>query len=103
MLGFDDVQPFPVENETIEYKEIFNEKCKKEIAAFLNGSQTAYIYFGVNDKSRQITRLYTDNEKHEIEEQVGRWLSSPTYYQALPITQVRLVLCMCGRIRSFSV
>lgn len=80
VLGFDDVQPFPVENETIEYKEIFNEKCKKEIAAFLNGSQTAYIYFGVNDKSRQITHLYTDNEKHEIEEQVGRWLSSPTYY-----------------------
>ncbi|KRL46996.1 ATP-binding protein [Levilactobacillus spicheri] len=80
MLGFDDVQPFPVENETIEYKEIFNEKCKKEIAAFLNGSQTAYIYFGVNDKSRQITHLYTDNEKHEVEEQVGRWLSSSTYY-----------------------
>lgn len=80
VLGFDDVQPFPVENETIEYKEFFNEKCKKEIAAFLNGTRTAYIYLGVNDKSRKITHLYDDNEKHEIEEQVGRWLSSPTYY-----------------------
>jgi len=80
MLSLDDRQPFPVENEVIEYKEIFNEKCKKEIAAFLNGMQTAYIYFGVNDVSRKVTHIYTDDEKHEVEEQVGRWLSSPTYY-----------------------
>lgn len=80
VLSLEVTQPFPVENEVIEYKKIFNEKCKKEIAAFLNGAQTACIYFGVNDISRKVTHIYTDDEKHEIEEQVGRWLSSPTYY-----------------------
>jgi len=80
VLSLDDRQPFPIENEIIEYKEVFNEKCKREIAALLNGTQPACIYFGVNDLSRKVTHIYTDDEKHEIEEQVGRWLSSPIYY-----------------------
>jgi len=66
MLRLHDEQPFPIENEVIEYKQEFNEKCKKEIAAFLNGTKTAYIYFGIDDESRKLTHTYTDSEKHII-------------------------------------
>ncbi|VDG23264.1 hypothetical protein MUDAN_IGPPGNFN_01882 [Lactiplantibacillus mudanjiangensis] len=59
MLNLDDSQPFPVEDETVEYKEIFNEKCKKEIAAFLNGTQIAYLYLGVKDETRCMTHVYS--------------------------------------------
>ncbi|KRK79002.1 ATP-binding protein [Companilactobacillus nodensis] len=90
MLNIADKQPFPLENEVIEYKEKFNEKCKKEIAAFLNGTRTAYIYFGVNDDSRKVTHVYTDEEKHKIEEQVGSWLSSSIYYPS-PVGVVHVI------------
>lgn len=68
MLNSSDAQPYPIENEFIEYKEVFNEKCKKEIAAFLNGNQIAYIYLGVSDSTRKVVRIFTEQEKHAIEE-----------------------------------
>ncbi|MFD1410191.1 RNA-binding domain-containing protein, partial [Lapidilactobacillus gannanensis] len=80
MLNSSDAQPYPIENEFIEYKEVFNEKCKKEIAAFLNGNQIAYIYLGVSDSTRKVVRIFTEQEKHAIEEQIGRWISSSIYY-----------------------
>ncbi|MFC6200399.1 ATP-binding protein [Lactiplantibacillus nangangensis] len=89
MLHSEDSQPFPVEDEVTEYKESFNEKCKKEIAAFLNGNNTAYIYLGVADKSRRVTHTYTEMELHNIEEQLGRWLSSSIYYPS-PVGLVQI-------------
>lgn len=89
MLNLDDSQPFPVEDETVEYKEIFNEKCKKEIAAFLNGTQIAYLYLGVKDETRCMTHVYSETALHHIEEQLGRWVSSSIYYPS-PVGLVRL-------------
>ena len=89
MLRLHDEQPFPIENEVIEYKQEFNEKCKKEIAAFLNGTKTAYIYFGIDDETRKLTHTYTDSEKHIIEEKLSHWLSSSIYYPS-PVGLVNL-------------
>jgi len=72
--------PFPNENNQLEYKEQFNEKLKKEIAAFLNGQMTGYIYLGVNDQSRQLTHSFTPHEAHQIEETISHWLTSSIYY-----------------------
>lgn len=98
VLSLNDVQPFPVENENIEYKKIFNEKCKREIAAFLNGTKTAYIYLGVDDDSRRIVHLYTDNEKHKVEEQLSHWISSTIYYPSpvglVHVRAEREILCI---------
>ncbi|MFH7307582.1 RNA-binding domain-containing protein [Weissella paramesenteroides] len=49
-----------MESQTIEYKEEFTEKLKKEITGFLNGEETAYIYLGVDDDTRKIRRNYLD-------------------------------------------
>ncbi|WP_338322491.1 RNA-binding domain-containing protein, partial [Oenococcus oeni] len=45
-------QPFPAENQVIEYKEDFTDRIKREIAGFLNGKDRAFIYIGVSDKKR---------------------------------------------------
>jgi len=88
MIPLNNQKSFPAESETIEYKEIFNEKCKREIAAFLNGTQTAYIYFGIND-SKKLVKLVSDSEKHSIEEQLSHWLSSGIYYPS-PVGLVKV-------------
>ncbi len=69
-----------IENETTEYKVEFNEKCKREIAAFLNGTQTAYIYLGIDDNDQGVIHTYSDIERHTIEEKMGHWISSSIYY-----------------------
>lgn len=80
MLSLNDPQPFPVEDDVTEYKEEFNEKWKKEIAAFLNGTQIAHIYLGIEDISRKVKHVSTEDEFHHVEEHLGRWLSSSIYY-----------------------
>lgn len=80
VFKFEDDQPFPNENNQIEYKEEFSEKVKREIAAFLNGNKVGYIYFGVNDISRSIVKIFSDEEKHSIEEEISHWLSSSKFY-----------------------
>ncbi|MEE6717104.1 ATP-binding protein [Schleiferilactobacillus harbinensis] len=89
MLTRDDPQPLPNESNTIEYKETFNEKIKKEIAAFLNGEEVGYIYLGISDRTRLIVQDFSDSERHKIEEQVSRWISSSLYYPS-PIGLVRV-------------
>lgn len=88
MLPLNNSESFPAESETVEYKEIFNEKCKREIAAFLNGTQTAYIYFGISD-GKKLVKLVSDSEKHSIEEQLSHWLSSGIYYPS-PVGLVKV-------------
>ena len=66
MLSIETPQPFPMESQTIEYKEEFTEKLKKEIAGFLNGEETAYIYLGVDDDTRKIIRTFNDENLFKI-------------------------------------
>jgi predicted HTH transcriptional regulator len=72
--------PFPNENIQLEYKAQFTEKIKKEIAAFLNGRQTGYLYLGIDDQTRQIVHHFSKSEQHQIEETISHWLSGTTYY-----------------------
>ncbi|WP_180368012.1 RNA-binding domain-containing protein, partial [Oenococcus oeni] len=59
-------QPFPAENQVIEYKEDFTDRIKREIAGFLNGKDRAFIYIGVSDKKREIVREFSIDEKHSF-------------------------------------
>lgn len=90
MLSLKDQEQFPSESEVIEYKAEFNEKCKREIAALLNGGQTAYIYLGIDD-NRRLNRLFSNMERHKVEEQLSHWLSSGIYYPS-PIGLVKAKL-----------
>lgn len=90
MLSLKDQEQFPSESEVIEYKLKFNEKCKREIAAFLNGKHIAYIYLGIDD-DLHVEHLFSDIERHRIEEKLSHWLSSGIFYPS-PIGLVKVKL-----------
>lgn len=77
-----------MESQTIEYKEEFTEKLKKEITGFLNGEETAYIYLGVDDDTRKIIRTFNDEEKHKYEEIISNWASTSFYPSAVNLIKV---------------
>lgn len=87
MLSKDSKQPFPQESKSLEYKEKFTHRLKREICAFLNnnlvnGINTSYIYIGVNDNSRKLTKSYTSAEKHSFEEKLSSWATNAFYPEA---------------------
>ncbi|BDR57789.1 hypothetical protein [Xylocopilactobacillus apicola] len=47
----------PAENEVIEYKEFFNNKVKKEICAFLNGTEIAKIFLALMMKAEKLSKI----------------------------------------------
>lgn len=65
-----------MEGQTIEYKEDFTDKIKREIAGFLNGKEKAYIYLGVNDDTRMIVKNFSGEERHSFEEKISNWAST---------------------------
>ncbi len=81
-------QPFPAENQVIEYKEDFTDRIKREIAGFLNGKDRAFIYIGVSDKKREIVREFSIDEKHSFEERISNWASTSYYPSAVNLVKV---------------
>ncbi|GEP72848.1 transcriptional regulator [Lentilactobacillus rapi DSM 19907 = JCM 15042] len=88
ILSSNDPQPFPLESQTIEYKEVFSTKIKKEIGALLNGRTSAYIYLGVNDQTRKITKQLTTEQRHTYEETISNWINDSYYPSAVGLVQI---------------
>lgn len=88
ILNRESPQPFPMESQTIEYKETFTDKIKKEIAGFLNGDETAYIYLGVDDDTRKVIRSFSGEERHSYEEKISNWASTAFYPSAVSLVNV---------------
>lgn len=86
-LSSNDHKVFPSESKSIEYKEIWTSRIKREICAFLNNDlmnniTKSFIYLGVNDKSRKITHKFTMNERHLFEERISKWSQKDFYPNA---------------------
>lgn len=77
-----------MEGQTIEYKEDFTDKIKREIAGFLNGKEKAYIYLGVNDDTRMIVKNFSGEERHSFEEKISNWASTVYYPSAVNLIKV---------------